>query len=124
MGYLKNYQTDLGPHNVGGIVKHSIHRGIYREISDEHELIFLHFPGIKRDDLSLRSDDGVLFVGLNGREREIEQVFQLKPSQVGAKLEGDILRLNIPLKRDEFKEEKHEGMLWHSKVCQEESSVP
>ena len=89
--------ADLGPHEVGGMVKHSIHRGIYRETSDEYELIFLHFPGIKRDDLSLRSDDGVLFVGLNGREREIPTSVPVKASQVGAKLEGDILRLNIPL---------------------------
>jgi HSP20 family molecular chaperone IbpA len=79
------------------MVKHNIHRGIYREISDEYESIFLHFPGIKRDDLSLRSDDGVLFVGLNGREREIPTSVPVKASQVGAKLEGDVLRLNIPL---------------------------
>jgi HSP20 family molecular chaperone IbpA len=79
------------------MVKHSIHRGICREISDEYESIFLHFPGIKRDDLSLRSDDGVLFVGLNGREREIPTSVPVKASQVGAKLEGDVLRLNIPL---------------------------
>ena len=96
-GLPEKLPADLGPHEVGDMVKHSIHRGIYREISDEHELIFLHFPGIKRDDLSLRSDDGVLFVGLNGREREIPTSVPVKASQVGAKLEGDILRLNIPL---------------------------
>ena len=96
-GLPEKLPADLGPHEVGGMVKHSIHRGIYREISDEYELIFLHFPGIKRDDLSLRSDDGVLFVGLNGREREISTSVPVKASQVGAKLEGDILRLNIPL---------------------------
>ena len=96
-GLPEKLPADLGPHEVGDMVKHSIHRGIYREISDEHELIFLHFPGIKRDDLSLRSDDGILFVGLNGREREIPTSVPVKASQVGAKLEGDILRLNIPL---------------------------
>jgi len=96
-GLPEKLPADLGPHEVGGMVKHSIHRGLYREISDEYELIFLHFPGIKRDDLSLRSDDGVLFVGLNGREREIPTRVPVKASQVGAKLEGDILRLNIPL---------------------------
>ena len=59
---------DLGPHSVGTLVNHSIHRGMYREIDDDNEVIFLHFPGIKRDELSLRSDEGILFVGLNGRE--------------------------------------------------------
>ena len=98
-GLPEKLPADLGPHEVGSVVKHNIHRGMYREISDEHESIFLHFPGIKRDDLSLRSDDGVLFVGLNGREREIPTSVPVKASQVGAKLEGDILRLNIPLNK-------------------------
>ena len=88
---------DLGPHDVGELVKHSIHRGMYREINDEEEVILLHFPGIKREELSLRSDDGILFVGLNGREREISTSVPVKASQVGAKLEGDVLRLNVPL---------------------------
>ena len=88
---------NLGPHNVGTLVKHSIHRGMYREIGEDNEVIFLHFPGIKRDELSLRSDEGILFVGLNGREREIPTSVPVKASQVAAKLEGDVLRLNIPL---------------------------
>jgi hypothetical protein len=47
--------------------------------------------------LSLRSDEGVLFVGLNGRERSISTSVPVKASQVDAKLEEDVLRLNIPL---------------------------
>jgi len=90
---------DLGPHDVGELVKHSIHRGMCREINDEEEVILLHFPGIKREELSLRSDDGVLFVGLNGREREIPTSVPVKASHVGAKLEGDVLRLNVPLSK-------------------------
>ena len=89
----------LGPHKVGKIVVHNVHRGIYREFSDDFESIYLHFPGIKRDELSLRSDEGVLYVGLNGREREIATSVAVKASQVDAKLEGDVLKLNIPLNK-------------------------
>ena len=96
-GHPDKLPEDLGPHDVGELVKHSIHRGMYREINDEEEVILLHFPGIKREELSLRSDDGILFVGLNGREREIPTSVPVKASQVGAKLEGDVLRLNVPL---------------------------
>ena len=35
---------DLGPHDVGELVKHSIHRGMYREINDGEEVIFIAFP--------------------------------------------------------------------------------
>ena len=89
----------LGPHKVGKLVVHNIHRGIYREFSEDFESIYLHFPGIKRDELSLRSDEGVLYVGLNGREREIATSVAVKASQVDAKLEGDVLNLNIPLNK-------------------------
>jgi len=87
----------LGPHEVGDLVKHTVHRGMRRELSEEFEIIYLHFPGIDRDDLSLRSDNGVLYVGLNGRERSIPTSVPVKASNVDAKLEDDVLRLNIPL---------------------------
>lgn len=96
-GAVNRVDETLGPHEIGNLVKHSIHRGLYREFTDKFESIYLHFPGIKRDELSLRSDDGILYVGLNGREREIETSIPVKASQVEAKLEGDVLRLNIPL---------------------------
>ena len=96
-GLPEKLPDDLGPHDVGKLINHSIHRGMYREITDDQEVISLHFPGIIRDELSLRSDDGVLFIGLNGREREISTSVPVKASQVGAKLEGDVLRLTIPL---------------------------
>ena len=98
-GDVIDVPSDLGPHEIGDLVTHSIHRGMYSEASEEFESIFLHFPGIKREELSLRSDDGILFVGLNGREREIPTSVYVKASKVEAKLEGDVLRLNIPLSK-------------------------
>ena len=68
-----------------------------KELAEDTERIYLHYPGIKRDELSLRSEDGVLFVGLNGREKPVKTSVPVKASQVNAKLEGDILRLDIPL---------------------------
>ena len=98
-GVVNRVDETLGPHEIGNLVKHSIHRGLYRVFTDDFESIYLHFPGIKRDELSLRSDDGILYIGLNGREREIETSIPVKASQVEAKLEGDVLRLNIPLNK-------------------------
>jgi HSP20 family molecular chaperone IbpA len=68
-----------------------------KQIEGSVERISLHYPGIDRDDLSLRSEDGVLFVGLNGREREVVTSVPTKASQVKAKLEGDVLHLDVPL---------------------------
>ena len=96
-GKVKILDDSLGPHSVGSALKHSIHRGMKREIDGDIERIFLHYPGIQRDELSLRSDDGVLYVGLNGRERVVETKIPTKASRVKAKLENDVLQLDIPL---------------------------
>ena len=99
-GDVKTHPSDLGPHKVGKAIQHSIHRGMTREVMGEIERISLHYPGIDRDDLSLRSEDGVLFVGLNGREREVETSVPTKASRVKAKLEGDVLHLDVPLESE------------------------
>jgi len=96
-GEVKILDDSLGPHPIGKVLKHSIHRGMKREIVGDVERIFLHYPGINRDELSLRSNEGILYVGLNGREREVKTQVPTKASLVKAKLENDVLRLDIPL---------------------------
>jgi arsenite-transporting ATPase len=87
----------LGPHSIGSVLHHEVHRGMVTELDGNTEIIYLHYPGIKREELSLRSEEGVLFVGLNGREKPVKTSVPVKASQVNAKLEGDVLRLDIPL---------------------------
>ena len=96
-GDVDSLPETLGPHIVGKKIIHEVHRGMYRELDGENETIYLHLPGIKRDELSLRSNEGILYVGLNGREREIPTEVPTKASKVEAKLEEDVLRLIIPL---------------------------
>jgi HSP20 family molecular chaperone IbpA len=71
-----------------------------KEIDGKVERISLHYPGIARDELSLRSEEGVLYVGLNGREREVVTSVPTKASKVSAKLDGDVLHLDVPLDQD------------------------
>ena len=87
----------IGPHEIGEVLHHSVHRGMVGEIGTEHERIQLHFPGLERGDLSLRSEEGQLYVGVNGREQAIPTETHVKSSLVKASLEGDILTLLIPL---------------------------
>ena len=96
-GPVTEIDAGLGPHSIGSILHHDVHRGMVKELGEGIETIFLHYPGIKREELSLRSEEGVLFVGLNGREKEVKTSISVKASQVNAKLEGDVLRLDIPL---------------------------
>ncbi len=80
----------LGPFNIGlGL---EVHRGTWSEGDD----VFLHLPGIVRDDLSLRSESGVVYVGINSREHPVPFDRPAKASQVNAKLENEILKLSFP----------------------------
>jgi len=88
--------AEIGPLKIGRVLHHEVHRGMVATVEDEHERIRLHFSGLVRSDLSLRSEDGVLFVGVNGREQAIPTETHVKSSLVKASLEGDVLVLLIP----------------------------
>jgi len=80
----------LGPFSVGlGL---GVHRGTWSEGND----VLLHLPGIVREDLSLRSESGTVYVGINSREHPVPFERPAKASQVKAKLENDILKLTFP----------------------------
>ena len=80
----------LGPFSVGlGL---EVHRGTWSQGND----VQLHLPGIVREDLSLRSESGTVYVGINSREHPVPFDRPAKASQVKAKLENDILKLTFP----------------------------
>lgn len=80
----------LGPFTVGlGL---DVHRGTWTEGDD----VLLHLPGIVREDLSLRSEGGTVFVGINEREHPVPFSRPAKASEVKAKLENEVLRLTFP----------------------------
>ena len=80
----------LGPFAVGlGL---EVHRGTWSIGND----VYLHLPGIVREDLSLRSESGTVYVGINSREHPVPFDRPAKASQVNAKLENDILKLTFP----------------------------
>ena len=95
-GEVTPVNDTIGPHDVGRVLHHQVHRGMVSSLDDEFERIQLHFPGLERGDLSLRSEEGVLFVGVNGREQTIPTETHVKSSLVKASLEGDVLSLLVP----------------------------
>ena len=80
----------LGPFEIG--IGLNVHRGTWTDGDD----VFLHLPGIVRDDLSLRSESGTVYVGINSREHPVKFSRPAKASQVNAKLEDEVLRLTFP----------------------------
>jgi hypothetical protein len=95
-GEVEPIESTIGPHGIGRVLFHDVHRGMVTTMDDAFERIQLHFPGLERSDLSLRSEEGVLFVGVNGREQAIPTETHVKSSLVKASLEGDVLSLLVP----------------------------
>ncbi|MAJ01098.1 MAG: hypothetical protein CMA10_01645 [Euryarchaeota archaeon] len=95
-GDVEKVPDTIGPHRIGSVLSHDVHRGMITELEDDIEKIHLHFPALNREEMSLRSEQGVLFVGLNGREQEIPTASYVKSSQVKASLNDDVLSLDIP----------------------------
>ncbi len=83
-------KSGLGPFDIGLGLK--VHRGTWRDGND----VFLHLPGIVREDLSLRSESGTVFVGINEREHPVQFDRPAKASEVKAKLENEVLKLTFP----------------------------
>ena len=80
----------MGPSKIGlGL---EVHRGTWNNGDD----VYLHLPGIVRDDLSLRSENGIVYVGINSREHPVKFSRPAKASQVNAKLDDEVLRLSFP----------------------------
>ena len=83
-------EDGLGPFEIGlGL---EVNRGTWRD----GDVVSLHLPGIAREDLSLRSESGVVYVGINNREHPVDFPRPAKASEVQAKLEDDVLRLTFP----------------------------
>ena len=80
----------LGPFEIG--IGLEVHRGTWSEGDD----VYLHLPGIVREDLSLRSESGTVYVGINSREHPVPFDRPAKASQVQAKLEDEVLKLTFP----------------------------
>ena len=95
-GNVAAIADSIGPHAIGEVLHHEVHRGMVSQLDDATEHIQLHFPGLERSDLSLRSEEGVLFVGVNGREQPIPTQTHVKASQVKASLDDDVLTLEVP----------------------------
>ncbi len=95
-GATHSLPETIGPHQIGSVLKHEVHRGMISELQEDLEKVHLHFPGLNREEMSLRSEQGILFVGLNGREQEIPTHSYVKSSQVKASLNDDVLSLDIP----------------------------
>ena len=95
-GDLVQIPDGIGPHSMGAPLHHELHRSMVVHQEDDEETIQLHLPGLAREDLSLRSEEGRLLVGVNGHERHVPTSSAVKASTVVARFRGEVLHLTVP----------------------------
>ena len=78
------------------ILHHELHRSLVVDQANDEETIQLHLPGLAREDLSLRSEEGRLLVGVNGHERHVPTTSAVKASTVVARFRGEVLHHTNP----------------------------
>jgi len=96
-GDLEAMPEGIGPHPMGEPLHHELHRSLVVDAGDDEETIQLHLPGLAREDLSLRSEEGRLLVGVNGHERHVPTSSPVKASTVVARFRGEVLHLTVPV---------------------------
>lgn len=96
-GDLQAMPDGIGPHPMGDPLHHELHRSLVVDQADDEETIQLHLPGLAREDLSLRSEEGRLLVGVNGHERHVPTTSAVKASTVVARFRGEVLHLTVPI---------------------------
>ena len=95
-GVVEAIPEGIGPHPMGSPLHHEVHRSMVVGHEGSEETIQLHLPGLAREDLSLRSEDGRLLVGVNGHERHVPTSAAVKASSVVARFRGEVLHLTVP----------------------------
>jgi len=96
LGPIEPFESTDVELSVGNPMKYHIIRSEVRFENENDTEYQLHLPGANKDEMSLRGEDGVLFIGLNNKEKKLNIGRQFDSDSVGAQLNDDILTVRIP----------------------------
>ena len=91
-----SFPEDMDIHQVSKYLPVDIRRSKLIHEGEESSTIKLHLAGALKEDLSLRAEGDLLFVGINDRENIIELSHQVNVEKTSAKFSKDILTLIVP----------------------------
>ncbi len=81
---------------IGNPMQYRVIRSEVRYENDDHTEYRLHLPGANKEEMSLRGEDGVLLIGLNDKEKQLNIGREFDSNSVNAKLNDDILTVQVP----------------------------
>jgi len=90
------FPKDMKIHEISDNLPVKIRRSKLIEDRGDNSIVKLHLAGAIKEDLSLRAEDNILFVGINDRENSIELNHPVDVENTSAKFANDILKLEVP----------------------------
>ncbi len=95
-GPVHSFSEDVTVFEIGNTIKETIRRGtIINKNEGEIETIEFYMPASNKEDLTLRSEKSSLFVGVNGKETEVNFDIEVDVENCKAEFIDDVLRLTI-----------------------------
>ena len=96
LGPIEPFNSEDLELTLGDQMKYSIIRSEVRFEHDDNTEYKLHLPGANKEEMSLRGEDGVLLIGLNNKEKKLNIGREFDTNSVNAKLDDDILTVQVP----------------------------
>jgi len=96
LGPIEPFESNQVELTIGDPMKYQIIRSEVRFENDDDTEYRLHLPGAIKNEMSLRGEGGVLFIGLNNKEKQLNIGREFDTNSVNAQLVDDILTVRIP----------------------------
>ena len=96
LGPIEPFDSNKQELEIGNPMKYQIIRSEVRfenEIDTEYRL---HLPGANKEEMSLRGEEGILYIGLNNKEKQLNIGRDFDTNTVNAQLVDDIMTVRVP----------------------------
>ncbi len=95
-GEYKEFPQDMKIHEISKNLPVNLQRTKLIDDRGDSSTVKLHLAGALKEDLSLRAEGNLLFVGINNRENIIELSHPVDVEKTSAKFSNDVLTLEVP----------------------------
>ena len=96
LGPIEPFDSSEIELQIGNPMNYHIIRSEVRFENETNTEYRLHLPGVNKQEMTLRGEDGILLIGLNNKEKKLNIGRDFDSNAVTAKLDNDILIVQVP----------------------------
>ncbi len=96
LGPIEPFNSNEIELQIGNPMNYHVIRSEVRFENETNTEYRLHLPGANKKEMTLRGEDGILLIGLNNKEKKLNIGRDFDSNAVTAKLDNDILIVQVP----------------------------